>query len=273
LIPCWGERPIDAITRGDVIALIDGIVDRGHPEAAHTTLAYARRLFAWAVPRYDLEHAPTDHVRAVDLIGARAVRKRVLDARELALIWRATEGMAAGAYVRLLLLLGVRRSELGRAIWGEFELDNAVWIVPAGRMKGDESHVIPLPPLAVEMLRVRFLGGPLSRPDARVFEGLHYSTVKEALDARIKALNGGKALPRWTWHDCRRTFRTGLSTIGIAPHIAELCIAHAQQGMRKVYDQHRYDAEKRKAFAAWERQLMGIVDPPADNVTPLRRAR
>src|SRR6516165_7775308 len=116
LIPRWGERPIDAITRADVIGLIDEIVDRGHPEAAHSTLAYARRLFAWAVPRYDLEHAPTDHVRAGDLIGARAVRQRVLDEREIALIWH-----AAGAYARLLLLLGVRRSELGEATWSEFD--------------------------------------------------------------------------------------------------------------------------------------------------------
>jgi integrase len=271
LIPRWGERPIDAITRADVIGLIDEIVDRGHPEAAHSTLAYARRLFAWAVPRYDLEHAPTDHVRAGDLIGVRAVRKRVLDAREVALVWRATEGMEAGAYVRLLLLLGVRRCELGKATYGEFDLDNAVWIVPAGRMKGDESHVIPLPPTAVELLRACLLGGPLPRPGARVFDGIHYSTVKTALDARVKALNGGKALPRWTWHDCRRTFRTGLSTIGIRPDIAELCIAHRQKGLARVYDQHRFDREKRDAFALWERHLLGIFSPPADNVRPLRR--
>jgi len=104
-----------------------------------------------------------------------------------------------------------------------------------------------------------------------VFEALHYSTVKAALDARVKALNGGKALPRWTWHDCRRTFRTGLSTIGIRPDIAELCIAHRQKGLARVYDQHRFDREKRDAFALWERHLLGIVAPPADNVRPLRR--
>ena len=192
-------------------------------------------------------------------------------AREVALVWRATEGMEAGAYVRLLLLLGVRRCELGKATYGEFDLDNAVWIVPAGRMKGDESHVIPLPPTAVELLRACLLGGPLPRPGARVFDGIHYSTVKTALDARVKALNGGKALPRWTWHDCRRTFRTGLSTIGIRPDIAELCIAHRQKGLARVYDQHRFDREKRDAFALWERHLLGIFSPPADNVRPLRR--
>ena len=267
LVPRWGERPIASITRGDVIALIDGIVDRGYPEAAHTTLAYTRRLFSWAVPRYDLQHAPTDHVLAVDLIGTRAVRQRVLDAREIALIWH-----AAGAYARLLLLLGVRRSELGEATWSEFDLDNAAWIVPAGRMKSNAPHVIPLPSTAVEILRALLLSDPPPRLGDRVFGVMHYSTVKKVLDADVKALNGGKPLARWTWHDCRRTFRTGLSTVGIAPHVAELCIAHRQKGLARIYDQHRFDREKRAAFALWERHLLGIVSPPANNVTPLRRA-
>jgi integrase len=273
LIPRWGERPIATITRGDVIALIDEIVDRDHPEAAHTTLAYTRRLFGWAVPRYDLEHAPTDHVRAIDVIGAKAVRKRVLNERELALIWRATEGAGMPEiYARLLLLLGVRRCELGEATWDEFDLDNAIWTVPAGRMKADEAHIIPLPPLAAELLRTLLLRGPPPRPGARVFGTMHYQRPKKVLDARIKELNSGKSIPRWTWHDCRRTFRTGLSTLKIPPHVAELCIAHTQKGLAKVYDQHRFDDEKREAFAAWERRLLGIVAPTGDdNVVALRR--
>src|SRR5262245_35695742 len=294
LIPRWGERPISAISRGDVISLIDELVDRGHPEAAHSTLAYTKRLFSWAVPRYNLEHAPTDHVRAVDLIGQKAVRQRVLADRELALIWRATEVSDFGSdrngattsspsqliqsYVRLLLLLGVRRCELGDATWDEFDLDNATWTVPAERMKADAAHVIPLPPLAAEFLRALLPRGLLPRPGARVFGSvLHYQRSKNALDTGIKALNGGKALPRWTWHDCRRTMRTGLSTIGIPPHVAELCIAHTQKGLAKVYDQHRFDDEKRAAFEAWERRVMSIINPPpagddVGNVVKLRKA-
>jgi hypothetical protein len=49
-IPRWGARPIASITRADVIALIDEIVDRGHPEAAHTAFAYLKRMFGWCVP-------------------------------------------------------------------------------------------------------------------------------------------------------------------------------------------------------------------------------
>src|SRR5262249_35293832 len=76
LIARWGERPIASISRADVLAVIDAILDRGHPEAARQTLTYARRLFRWAVLRYGLSHAPTDHLVAKDLVGAKTIRQR-----------------------------------------------------------------------------------------------------------------------------------------------------------------------------------------------------
>src|SRR5262249_19016918 len=247
LITRWCDRPIASITRAEVIAMIDEIVDRGHPEAARQTLTYLRRLFGWAVPRYDLQSAPTDHLKGKDLIGAKKPRQRVLSDSEIALIWRATEGPEAayyGPFIRLLLLLGARRSELGRAPWSEFDLDAALWTIPPGRMKSDESHAVLLPPAAVEILR------RLPQGKGYVLNGaqIHYVRAKDRLDARMTRLNGGKAIPHWTLHDLRRTFRTGLSRLSIAPHIAELCIGHRQQGLHRIYDLHKFDAEKRHAF-------------------------
>jgi len=273
LIPRWDQRPITDITRADVIALVDEIVDRGHPEAARLVFAYARRLFGWAVPRYGLEHAPTDHLSPKDLIGAKSFRRRVLNEREIALLWRATEGPEAyGPYARLLLLLGIRRSELGRATWLEFDLDGATWTIPPGRMKSDEPHVVPLAPVVVEILRS--LLTPNARATSYVIGGapIHYSRAKRWLDAAMTALNGGKAIPRWTWHDARRTFRTGLSGLKIAPHIAELAIAHGKQGLNRIYDQHEYDAELRHAFEAWAQRVMSIVAPLPEKVVSLRHA-
>jgi integrase len=271
LISRWGERPIIDISRADVVAMVDEIVARGTPEAARQAFTYARRLFGWAVPRYGLEHAPTDHLSLTDLIGAKRVRKRVLSNLEIALLWRATEGPEAsyyGPFARLLLLFGVRRDELGRAIWGEFDLDAALWNIPPPRMKSDAPHIVPLAPAALEILRTfpqgkgYVIGG---RP-------IHYSQAKRQLDARMVALNGGKPIPRWTWQDLRRTFRTGLSGLKIAPHVAELAIAHGKQGLSRIYDQHRYDAELREAFALWAQRIISIVAPPSDTVVPLRKA-
>jgi integrase len=275
LIPRWGDRSLADITRADVIALVDEIVDRGHPEAARLVFAYTRRLFGWAVSRYGLEHAPTDHLSPRDLIGTKKSRRRVLNEREIKLLWQATEGPEAsyfGPYARLLLLFGVRRTELGRAIWLECDLDGATWTIPPGRMKSDEPHVVPLAPVAVEILRS--LLTPNARATSYVIGGapIHYSRAKRRLDAAMAALNGGKPIPRWTWHDARRTFRTGLSGLKIAPHIAELAIAHGKQGLNRIYDQHEYDAELRYAFEAWAQRVMTIVTPPPDKVVPLRKA-
>ena len=81
LVARWGDRPIAKITRADMASMIDEIADRGHPEAARQTFVYARRLFRWAVARGLLEHAPTDHLNAKDLIGAKKPRQRLLTRR------------------------------------------------------------------------------------------------------------------------------------------------------------------------------------------------
>jgi len=74
-------------------------------------------------------------------------------------------------------------------------------------------------------------------------------------------------------HDARRTFRTGLSTLNIPPHIAELCLAHRQPGLARTYDLHRFDQEKRHALNAWAARLLAIVEPRPDKVTPLRKVK
>jgi integrase len=76
----------------------------------------------------------------------------------------------------------------------------------------------------------------------------------------------------WTNHDLRRTVRTRLSALGVSDTVAELVIAHRQKGVRKIYDLHRYDAEKRAALERWERALLAILEPPAPIVVQLQRS-
>lgn len=55
--------------------------------------------------------------------------------------------------LQLTILTAVRSNETRKATWGEFDLDKAVWSIPAARMKMKEAHVIPLAPAAVKLLR------------------------------------------------------------------------------------------------------------------------
>lgn len=54
--------------------------------------------------------------------------------------------------------------------------------------------------------------------------------------------------------------RTGLSSLRIPDTVSELCIAHTQKGLHKVYDQHAYIDEKRQAFEAWANRIKSIVE-------------
>jgi integrase len=91
---------------------------------------------------------------------------------------------------------------------------------------------------------------------------------KQRLDRRL-----GAVIPTdWTLHDLRRTMRTHLSALPISGTVAELMIGHKQRGIRAVYDRFAYLDEQRSAFELWAARLRDIVEPPPENVVPLREA-
>ena len=63
----------------------------------------------------------------------------------------------------------------------------------------------------------------------------------------------------WVFHDLRRTMRTHLSSLPVADLVAELVIAHAKYGLHKVYDQHAYRDEKRRALELWANKLFRLL--------------
>jgi integrase len=99
-----------------------------------------------------------------------------------------------------------------------------------------------------------------------------FSKLKANLDAAM-ARELGKQPQPFILHDVRRTMRTHLSAIPGEEVVREAVIAHTQVGIKKVYNKYSYLDEKRAMLAAWERRLLGIVDPPqSDNVVQFRGA-
>ena len=80
----------------------------------------------------------------------------------------------------------------------------------------------------------------------------------------------GRQLPPWRLHDLRRTLRTGLGRLKVAPHIAELVLNHVKTGMTAVYDKYNYQGEIAAALALWANHVMAAVDGRATNIIPLR---
>jgi integrase len=261
----WGERPIGSIVRRDIIAAIDAIRAARGPNAARHAFSAARLIFRWSRHRGIIGDNPCAGVEASDLHGAPAARDRVLTNDELRIVWGTAEaaGYPYGPLLHLLALTGARLREVAEARWSEVDEAAATLTIPTSRAKMKIPHVIPLTPAARRILAElpRFAGGDYvftTTGGRRPISG--FSKLRVRFD-RLIAKAGHEIAPRWTPHDLRRTCRTALSSLGVRPDVAELVIGHQQTGLAKIYDQHRYDAEKRDALEKWERRLLAIVDP------------
>ena len=108
-------------------------------------------------------------------------------------------------------------------------------------------------------------GLPVLGPYVFSLDGLrptrNFAAYKEAFDKAC-------GVTGWRLHDLRRTARSLMSRAGVAPDIAERCLAHAIGGVRGVYDRHAYYEEKKQAFEALAALVDRIVHP-VDNVIEL----
>jgi integrase len=224
VLPHWGERPIEEIRKSDVIALIDGIADRGSPIMANRTLAHVKRMFRWATARDTIESDPAAHVERP---APETKRERVLDDSELAEVWRAAGAMAFpfGPAVQLLILTAARREEIVGLSWREVNLEDGVIRLPAERAKAKEGRVIPLSPMAMEVLDKlpRFADGDyvfgldgrmpfgnVGHSKARLDAAIHRARRKAIAEAGGDA-ERAQPMPAWRLHDIRRTVATGWS--------------------------------------------------------------
>lgn len=260
LISRWATRPITEISRRDVVDAIETIAARA-PYQAHNVFGHLRGLYNWAIGRdYGLENSPCDRLKPADLCGRKESRTRVLNDDELRSLWNAADalGYPYGPLIRLLAITGQRKSEVAEARWREIDLPNRLWTIPAERMKAASPHVVPLSDLAIELLQSlpRFARGDhlfTTTHGAKAVNG--FSNAKERLDEAM-----GNP-PPFVLHDVRRTVRTRLSGLPISSDVAELVIAHAKPGLRRVYDMHSFEDEKRRALDLWAARLRSIVEP------------
>jgi integrase len=203
--------------------------------------------------------------------GAKS-RERTLDDRELRLIWNAcNRGDDFSCIVRLLLLLGCRREEIGGLRWSEIDLEAELLCIPGTRTKNHKELRLPLPPVAIAILRsVRHRdGSDFVFGRRRGFNG--WSAAKRELDTRI-AKAAEKPVASWRLHDARRTMRSGLGKLGIMPHVAEIAIGHSRKGIEAVYDRHRYQAEVGAALQLWGDHILAVAEGREVKVIPLVRA-
>lgn len=277
--PAIGKLALGDVRPSHIDAMLKGIVGRGAPTMATDVMRWTKRMFDYAVKRELVPYNPAAAFDPSDAGGKEEARTRWLTRDELAQLFaamRTARGWAFenGLAVKLLLMLAVRKTELVGARIEEFDLDAGVWRLPAHRTKTGAAIDIPLPHQAVAALRelVRLAGGsawllPARKMETRMIPHIDPNTLNAALANYIRPLMKCEA---FTIHDLRRTARTHLEALGVAPHVAERCLNHKIKGVQGIYNRHDYFAERKAGLQAWADLLSELEAGDADKVVPIK---
>lgn len=249
-----GRRPISEITPPMVLAVCRKAESRGALETASRIKGRCSQVFRYAVATGRAERDPTADLRGALMTPTVESHAAIINPRQLAPLLLDIDnytGRFTTAYaLKLTPLVFLRPGELRAAQWEEFDLDAAIWEIPAERMKMNQPHIVPLSTQAVAILRElhTFTGN-----DTFVFK----STGKEgylsenAVNTALRRMGYVKA--EMTAHGFRATARTILDEVLKArPDLIEHQLAHAVKDANgRAYNRTSHLPERTQMMQEW----------------------
>jgi integrase len=247
--------PIDTVTRHDVARRVVVIARESGNATAREARGALSTFFVWCLRMGLCDSNPVnDSVKPAEI----KPRERVLSNEELAAIWRACGDDEYGKIIKLLVLTGCRRAEIGDMCWSEIDLDRrATFTIPASRSKNGRAHTLPLMPTALDVIKsVPQMATRDQLFGQRSHGFTNWTLPKPVLDER-------SGVHEWTVHDIRRSVATHMADIGIAPHIIEQILNHQsghKRGPAGIYNRSVYEREVKAALAQWEDYIVALVE-------------
>jgi integrase len=264
------KEPAFSLSRDQVIARLNQIEDESGPTAADRARTSLSTVFNWSLDRgFGIKANPAANISA--RAPSNGGRERTLTEAELRDVWLASDPEVAGHYgrvIRLLVLCGARRQEIGDLAWHEVvENGHAQIELPAERCKGNKAVIIPLSDLALSCLPPKVDGRQFvfARYDSATSGYSGWGRSKQQLDERIlqnRRKLDPKAQPMkdWVVHDLRRTFCTLNHEKGFADaDLIERIVGHARPGVGARYNRSERLQERRRALAKWGKYVASLV--------------
>lgn len=258
-MPALDKRPISEISAAEVLAVLRAIEKRGTHETARRLRSTIGTVFRFAIATTRAENDPTFALKGALITPKVKHRAAVTDPKGIGALLRAMddfEGQATTrAALKLMAILFPRPGELRMAEWSEFDLDRAVWTIPASRTKMRRPHRIPLARQAVAILRdLQAITGagklvfPCVRTTSRPIS-------ENTLNAALRRLGYGK--DEATAHGFRATASTVLNqSLLWHPDVIERQLAHVEANdVRRAYDRGEHWDERVKMMNWWADHL------------------
>ena len=288
VFPVIGSMRAKDVKLAHINQVIDRILERGARRTANLTLSIMRQMFRHGMGRAIVETDPTLGLTKKHAGGKETPVERNLSLAEIELLRTKIASSELPerhqAAVWLLLATGARVGELAKARWGDINITDKTWKIPAENSKNGREHLIHLSAFSISQLSAleQYRDGSYLLPGQirkkrieaagsteRIELPISEKTISKAIRDRIRSeplkrrtrrtqtllLPGGE----WSPHDLRRTMASRMGDLGIAPHIIERCLNHVQQGIVGVYQRQEYLPERKAAFEKWGRRLARIL--------------
>jgi integrase len=240
---------IHQISRRMVSEQLLVIETKSGPHARNHARTTIIAFYNWAIGEGLIETNPSAFTNMAEV----KPRGRTLSRAELMAIWGACREDDFGRIVKLLMLTGQRRTEVGGMRWDEVDIDRGLWVMQGERTKNGQEHKVPLVPEAIEIIR----SVPRRGYNPNVFGAATYGfagwhPAKKTLHARA----GFAEDLDWRLHDLRRSMKTHMSQeLDIRAEVSEALLNHVKRGLEGVYNTADYVRQKRAALDSWTNYL------------------
>lgn len=259
IFPYIGQQPVNEIKPLVLLNVLRRMESRGATEKAKKVRQRCCEVFRYAIVAGRAEYNPAADLTSA-MSGHESKHYPFLTVEELPDFFKALSGYTGSPLVvlaaRLLILTGVRTGELRGAFWSEFDLEKAVWEIPADRMKMKRPHLVPLSTQALEIVQqLKVMSGqyPL------VFPGRNdpRKTMSEASINQVFKRIGYTG--RVTGHGFRHTMSTILHEEGFNTAWIETQMAHVDKNaIRGTYNHAQY-LEGRREMMQWYSDYLKLL--------------
>jgi integrase len=264
--------PVDRIGRKDVAARVLAVSKASGVPTGIAFRSAVNAMFTWAMQMGLTEINPVigafqpERPKSRDrvLIDTKLDLEMKHRWRELVGVWQGVDDDDYGKCIRLMILTGTRRAEIGGMRWSEFNADMTAWTLPESRSKTGQANTLPVTPMMKSILdTIPMRDGIDALFGKKRFTG--WSIGKAALDERLD-------IPAWQHRDIRRSVDTGMNELGVAPHIVERVLNHKLKGVPGIYNRAGYQAEVRAAMVLWSDHVRSIVEGTERKVLAFERS-
>lgn len=255
------SKPIREVTSADVLDLMKRLGDTGRRETAHRVRSSISTVFRHAIATLRAENDPTYVLRGAVQPPKVKHMSAITEEREFGVLLTSIEEArgwwSVRLYLQFLALTFVRPGEARLAQVAEFDLDHAIWHIPAGRMKMRRPHEVPLSRQAIALIRQARSAAPES---PLLFPSLRSTTKPLSDNAANAALRGlGYSADQMVAHGFRSSASTILNRRGFNRDVIEMQLAHAPEDrIRAIYNRDKMWSDRVNLMQRWADLLDGF---------------